>query len=226
MNKRLVPLWLKVGYTIWLVSWTALYSQYAESRQQFLWMCHIGVFVMGAGLWLESPLLMSWQAVSLLLADTLWTLDFACALTIHVHPIGATLYMFKPEMPQIQRAIALYHVAIPVILIWALWRMGYDRRAFWAQLLTCWIVFPLAYFFGTRQDNINWVYGPFGNPQDTIPPLAYLFVAMTIYPIVVYLPSHLAFRLLVRRPRQATSAKSLATIESPSVDAASDQLRI
>jgi hypothetical protein len=208
MDKRLVPLWLKIGYTSCLIIWTVLYAQYAEGAQHALWMCHIGLYLIAAALWTGNPLLMSWQAVSLLVADTVWSVDYFSGLAFHFHPFGATSYMFDPNMPLMQRTIALYHVAVPIILIWGLWRMGYDRRAFWWQVGTCCIVFPLSYLLGTPKDNINWVYGPFGNVQHSIAPILFLLVALVAYPLVVYVPTHLVLAALVRRPLQAKPIKA------------------
>ncbi len=209
MNKwLLVPLWLKVGFSVWVVGWAITYPQFELRHQHFLWMCHIGLFLMAAGLWLESPLIMSWQSVSLLIADIVWTIDLLCGLFLNWNPFGATEYMFKGEMPALQRILAMFHMAVPPILIWSLWRMGYDRRALWAQIATCWIVFPLSYLFGDASDNINWVYGPFGHAQDRMQPVAFLFVAMIAYPIIVYVPTHLILASMVRRPRIAIQSES------------------
>jgi hypothetical protein len=207
-SKRLVPLWLKIGFTVWVAAWTVVYPQYELRHQHFLWMCHIGLYLMTAGLWLESPLIMSWQAVSLLLADIIWTIDLFSGLAFGVFPFGATTYMLSPEMPLLQRLISLFHVAVPPILIWSLWRLGYDRRALWAQLATSWSIFPLSYLLGNARDNINWVYGPFGSAQTWMPPVAFLFVAMVLYPLVVYLPTHLLLRALVSRPRKDPTIKA------------------
>ena len=171
-------------------------------------MCHVGAFLIGLALWLESPLIMSWQAVSLLMADLIWTIDFVCALTINVHPFGATYYMFKPEMPQVQRFLALYHAAFPVILIWGIKRLGYDRRGLWAQIATCFVLFPLSYLLAKPEENINWVYGPFEKQQQLVSPIAFLFISMVLYPMVVYVPSHLVMMLLVRRPVRAVAIKA------------------
>jgi hypothetical protein len=49
--KRLVPLWLKIGFSIWLVAWAITYAQLEQCRQHFLWMCRIGLFIMATGRW-------------------------------------------------------------------------------------------------------------------------------------------------------------------------------
>src|SRR5579863_8213896 len=47
-----IPLWLKIGWTLWLIVWAPVYwRQYGA--QNFLFFCDIGN-VIGMGLWLES----------------------------------------------------------------------------------------------------------------------------------------------------------------------------
>src|SRR5262245_48662606 len=135
MTTRRIPLWLKVGYTLWVIAWLILYKQFV-SWAHYLWLCHLGNVIIVIGLWTESPLLLSWQALSLLFADLVWTLDFLIGLTFGRTPIGAAWYMFAPEsaFPRLQKALALFHLFLPFLLIWCLWRFGYDRRAIWLQI--------------------------------------------------------------------------------------------
>ena len=75
MPTRRIPLWLKIGYTLWVVVWFCLYKQFV-GWQHYLWLCHIGNVIIAIGLWTENGLLLSWQALSLLVADIIWTIDF------------------------------------------------------------------------------------------------------------------------------------------------------
>ena len=194
-----VPLWLKIGYSVWAVIWTVLYAQYVPPKH-FLWLCHIGNFLMAIGLWLESPLLLSWQAVSVLVADLLWVFDLATRLLFGVHPLGATVAFFVESTPLLQRGISLFHVVMPLLLMWTLWRFGYDRRAIWCQLGMVAIVFPISFWLSKPLDNINWVWGPFNKVQEVVSPRLYLLVAMIAYSLALFIPSHLILCWLVRRP--------------------------
>ena len=64
VNSRL-PLWLKIVWTIWLAVWAPLYWKH-YGAQNFLYFCDLGNFLIAAGLWMESRLIFSWQAVGLL----------------------------------------------------------------------------------------------------------------------------------------------------------------
>ena len=39
--------------------------------------------------------------------------------------------------------------------------------------------------------NINWVWKPFDNPQDLLSPLLYLLALCLLYPLLLYIPTHL-----------------------------------
>jgi hypothetical protein len=61
-----VPLWLQIGWTIWAIAWVPFYwTQYG--LQDFLFFCDLGNLLLMLALWLESPLIFSWQATGLLL---------------------------------------------------------------------------------------------------------------------------------------------------------------
>jgi len=56
------------------------------------------------------------------------------------------------------RALSLFHVLLPVLLLWLLYWLGYDRRALPATMLLCWVVLPVTYLFTDPAQNINWVF--------------------------------------------------------------------
>ena len=67
--------------------------------------------------------------------DTVWTLDFLWRLLLGRHLIGGTEYMWDPRWPLCTRLLSLYHVVLPGLLLMALRRTGYDRRAYLLQSL-------------------------------------------------------------------------------------------
>src|SRR5579872_3898526 len=92
-----IPLWLKIAWSVWLLLWIPFYWHH-YGAQNFLYFCDLGNFFIGAALWLESPLLFSWQACGLLLFQTLYTIDLIGALLSGKHIIGGTEYMFDPHV--------------------------------------------------------------------------------------------------------------------------------
>lgn len=195
MNK--LPLWWKVIWTLCLIIWAPVYwRQYGA--QNFLFFCDIGNVLIGIALWLESSLMFSWVACGLLLFQSLYAIDLAGALVMKHHLIGGTEYMFDPHLSLFIRLLSLFHVVTPPLLLWAIWRLGYDRRGWKLQTLTAWIVVPINYFWRPEHD-VNWARGPFFHEQQVMPGWAYLLGYLIVVPLCIYFPTHLFLERFSRR---------------------------
>ena len=171
-----------------MLVWIPVYwHQYG--LQNFLYFCDLGNLLIAVGLWLESPLIFSWQATGLLLFQTLYILDLAGAVLTGRHFIGGTEYMFDPHIALCVRLLSLFHVITPPLLLWAIWRLGYDPRGWKFQTLTTWIVVPLNYFWRPLLD-VNWARGLFFREQHIVPGLVYLAAYLVFVPLLVYWPTH------------------------------------
>ncbi len=192
-----IPLWLKIGWTLWLLVWIPIYwRQYGS--QNFLYFCDVGNVLIGVGLWWESALVFSWVACGLLVFQTLYTVDLAGALLFGWHFIGGTEYMFDPGLSLLIRLLSLFHVVTPPLLLWAIWRLGYDERGWKFQTVMAWIVVPVNHFWRPQMD-VNWARGLFFREQHAIPHLFYLLGYLIVVPACIYFPSHLFLRWLSRR---------------------------
>jgi hypothetical protein len=197
MASMRIPLWLKIGWSVWLLVWIPFYwHQYGA--QNFLYYCDLGNFFIAAALWLESPLLFSWQACGLLLFQTLYSIDLIGTLLSGKHIIGGTEYMFDPHVPLPMRLLSLFHIVVPPLLLWAIWRLGYDSRGWKYQTLTAWVVVPINYFWRPQYD-VNWARGPFFHEQHLVPGFVYLLFYLMAVPVVVYWPTHLFLQWWARR---------------------------
>ena len=202
MGAARIPLWLKIAWTAWVAVWIPAYS-YQYGFKNFLWFCDIGNFMLMIGLWLESPVVVSWQACSVLIVQILFTIDLVSRALFGVHPIGGTGYMFNDDgsnIPIAMRLLSLFHVATPPLLLWALYRLRYDRRGLYYQIATAWIVLPICWLGWDEKTNLNWVWGPFDRPQYVVRPWLYLLVCLFGYPLILYLPTHLVLTRLFRKP--------------------------
>jgi hypothetical protein len=183
-----IPLWIKVLWTLAVIVWIPIYwRQYG--LQNFLFFCDLGNLFIAAGLWLESPLIFSWQATGLLFFQTLYTIDLVGVLLSGRHWIGGTEYMFDPQIATAIRLLSLFHVVVLPLLLWAIWRLGYDRRGWKCQTIVTWIVVPINYFWRPEYD-VNWARGPFFREQHAVPGLVYVLAYLIIVPAVVYYPTH------------------------------------
>ena len=203
-----LPLWLKVGWSVWVLVWMPFYwHQYG--LQNFLYFCDLGNLFFAAALWLESPLLFSWQACALLLFQSLYTVDLIGAILSRTHFIGGTEYMFDPHLPLLVRLLGLFHVVTPPLLLWAIWRLGYDARGWKYQTLTAWVVVPINYFWRPEYD-VNWARGPFFREQHIVPGLVYLAAYLVAVPVLVYWPTHLVLQWWAKRFRSSRSIPAVS----------------
>jgi hypothetical protein len=187
-----LPRWLKTAWTLWLVAWVPVYwRQYG--LQNFLFFCDLGNFLIAIALWLESSLIFSWQAAGLLVFQTLYIIDLIGTLITARHVIGGTEYMFDPHVPLWIRLLSLFHVVAPPLLLWGIWRLGYDKRGWKYQTVLTWIVVPINYFW-RPQFNVNWARGLFFTQQRFVPAPVYLLTYLILVPLVVYWPTHLALQ--------------------------------
>jgi hypothetical protein len=194
-----IPLWLKLIWTVCLLAWIPIYwRQYG--LQNFLFFCDLGNFFIAAGLWLESPLIFSMQACGLLLFQTLFTIDLVGAFAFGHHLIGGTEYMFDPHISLAIRLLSLFHVVTPLLLLWAIWKLGYDSRGWKFQTLLTWIVVPINYFWRPEYD-VNWARGLFFHEQHTLPGFIYLLIYFIMVPAMVYYPMHRFLFWLTQRWR-------------------------
>ncbi len=196
-----IPLWLKVAYTGFIAVLVPVYWA-AYGPANFLFFCDLALFFVLAAIWLESPLLASMPAVGTLAAHALWIADFV-ALAFGGRLTGMTAYMFDTTYPLHLRALSLFHLWLPPLLLYLVWRLGYDRRAFWAWTVLAGCVLLVSYFVlpppssdpGSAARNINYVYGfSDTHPQMVMPSWAWLMMLMAGYPLLICAPVHLALR--------------------------------
>lgn len=190
-----IPWWVKLLWTAFVLAWAPLYwRQYGA--QNFLFYCDLGNLLITFGLWFESRLVLSWQAVNLLVFQSLYVVDLLSALLTGHHVVGGTEYMFDPSIALSIRLLGLYHVVVPILLLWAVHRLGYDSRALtWATLLML-VVVPVN-FFWRPQDNVNFARG-IGHVQRLFPGWLYLLGYFILVPLLIYWPTHIALRRWVR----------------------------
>ena len=180
---------VKILYTILVVCLLPV-SIDTYGWMNLLWFSNLGLIGTVPALWLENRTLMGMTALSVCLLDSLWTLDWAVAVTFGVHPIGGTQYMFDDSLLLQVRNFSLYHLVLPPLLVYGVARLGYDRRCLIRQTVFAWTVLWLVFLFGEREANINWVFGPV-TAQSVLHPWFYFSMVLVAVPVVVYLPFHL-----------------------------------
>lgn len=148
--------WMRWAAALWLAVWVPAYWA-VWGWANFLHLCDVAVILTCVGLWRGSSLVLSSQAVLSLAADSAWCLDVAWRLFLGRHLVGGTEYMWDARFPLWVRLLSLFHVFLPVLLVWSLRRVGYDRRGWLLQSATTAVLLLLSRVFAPGL-NINYAY--------------------------------------------------------------------
>jgi len=123
-----------------------------------------------------------------------WNAAYLLQLTTGLRLGGVVDYMFDPTLALGLRALSLFHVPLPFILIWLFSRWGYDRRALKFQTAFLVPIVILPYFLSDPDENINWVHSPHVLGWDWMPGPAWIALYLVLVPTLVYWPLHKLFR--------------------------------
>ena len=192
------PVWLRWAGLLWLSVWIPSYW-HTWGPQNFVHLCDIAVILTCAGLWWSNSLLLSSQAVSSVVVDLLWDLDAAWRFFSGHHLIGGTEYMWDAHYPLWVRMLSLFHIVWPILLLWSLARVGYDRRGWLLQTGIAAGAIVVARSMGSTL-NINFAF------RDPIlhrawgPPAAHLALMWIGLVVVSYLPTHFILMRLFAPP--------------------------
>lgn len=203
INRR-IPYSVKLLYSAFVAIVVPLYWV-TYGPWNFLYFCDIALLVTAAAIWIESPLLVSLQAVAIAAPQTLWVVDLLCRVVGSVEITGVTSYMLDASIPLYLRGLSLFHGWLPFLLLWLLSRLGYDRRALAIQSAAVIVILLISYLFApappppagdpNRAVNINYVYGfTDKQPQTLMAPWLWLVSLMAINVIAFYIPTHFVLR--------------------------------
>lgn len=193
-----LPVSIRCVAAVWLVFWFVVYW-HSWGTLNFLHFCDIAEILACVGFIADSALLISSQAVASLLVDATWALDASWTVVLGHHLVGGTEYLFDPSHALWVRLLSLFHLALPVLLLWALYRLGYDRRGFPLQLVIALPAF-IASRFAPAAQNFNYAYtDPFFHRAWGPAPvhIAMIFLFMLA---VIYLPTHLVLERIFPPP--------------------------
>jgi hypothetical protein len=210
LNRR-IPVWVKVSYSSFVGIVVPCYWV-TYTPWNFLYFCDVALLVTAVAIWVESPLLVSMQAVAITLVQMLWVVDLLCRLVAGVHVTGVTSYMLDPTIPLFLRGLSSFHGWLPLFLLWLLSRLGYHRRALAAQAAVAVLLLLVSYFFGPVPPpsashphwavNINYVYGlDDRHPQKLVAPGLWLLLVMAFNVVVLYVPTDFLFRRVFAESR-------------------------
>ena len=214
--KRKIPLAAKISGTAFLAVLVPIYL-HTYGPTNFLWFCDAALILTVAGMCLESSLLISMCAVGILLPQFLWIVDFGGNL-LGFHVLGLTGYMFDRHLPLFTRGLSLFHGWLPLLLLWLLGRLRYDKRALAAWTSLAAVLLPASYLCALPAGahpanpniplNVNYVYG-FNDqqPQHWANQNLYIILWLAALWLAAFLPTHLVLRKIFAAPKPAGSLK-------------------
>ncbi|HQR49915.1 MAG TPA: hypothetical protein PL152_11300, partial [Steroidobacteraceae bacterium] len=121
----MIPFWFKLAYTAFVLYVAVVWLKH-YGWKNFLWFSDIAFLGAVPAMWLENAALSSVLAVAVLLPEILWNVDYVGRLVLRRRITGLTDYMFEPERPLLLRGLSLFHVPLPLVLVWLLVAYGYD----------------------------------------------------------------------------------------------------
>lgn len=146
----------------WLgAAWLAVYLPsyaLAYGLANFLFLCNLGVMITAVALLFGNRLLLSSQAVAAPVIGLAWALDASFKVTTGDFLYGGTAYMWDPQYPLFTRLLSLYHLAWPLLLLFCLSRVGYDRRGLPLQIGIATLAVTLARLATRPEDNVNFAF--------------------------------------------------------------------
>ncbi len=181
---------------VWLAVWIPAYWG-VWGWQNFLYLCDIAVVLTCIGLWRGSALLLSSQAVSAIVINLVWCADVLWRLALGRHLVGGTEYMWDARFPLAVRLLSLFHFFWPVLQIWSLRQVGYDRRGCALQSCIAAVVMAVTRLIAPAV-NINNVYRDpiFGRAWG--PPGVHVALTWVGLVLLIYWPTHRVLRKTLR----------------------------
>ncbi|HYL83077.1 MAG TPA: hypothetical protein VE263_02490 [Candidatus Angelobacter sp.] len=147
---------LRWASLVWLLIWLPA-NTWAWGWQNLMHICDVGLVLVCLGLWLRQPLLVSSQTLYAPLVGVLWSLDVVWRLVTSHHLIGGTEYMWDTNYPLWIRLLSGFHIVLPLLLLWAIRVLGYDRRALSLQIAITGALLVFSRFL-SPQLNMNYAF--------------------------------------------------------------------
>jgi hypothetical protein len=206
-----IPLWVKVLYTAFVAVLVPVYLRdYGPTN--FLYFCDVALLMTVVAIWWENSLLASAPLVGILVPQLLWMADFF-AIAAGWPLINMTAYMFNQENPLFLRGLSFFHFWLPWLLVYMVWKLGYDRRAWltWAAigsilLLVCYFLMPEPpppVNDPNLPVNINYVWGlKDDKPQPWMDGRLWFCMEFFGMNLAVWLPTHWALKKMFRPPEK------------------------
>ncbi|NGX31424.1 MAG: hypothetical protein K940chlam8_00792, partial [Chlamydiae bacterium] len=160
MSHRKIPCYTKWLFAVFMAVFIPGYW-IGHGPSNFLWFSDIVLFLAFFATLFESRFLASMAAAGGFIFLSLWNVDFVFTLFTYLFDIklaGFTAYIFNSESSVWLRTLSLFHVALPFLLLWLIYRLGYHKRAWIFQTAFFGTVILVTWLVTDPSRNINVVF--------------------------------------------------------------------
>jgi hypothetical protein len=186
----MIPTWFKISYTLATAGIVAIWLRH-YGWKNLLWLSDVALIGAVPAMWLEDARIGSVLAVAVLLPELLWNVDFLLRLVTRRRWTGLTDYMFEAGRPKLLRTLSLFHVPLPLVMVWLLHAYGYERSvALPGAIVLAAVVLPWSRAVSPPEKNINWTFG-LGAARVRWPAPRYVAVLFLGFVSCVFVPTHL-----------------------------------
>ena len=207
-RKSKLPLSLKVAYSAFMAVLVPVYW-YHYGPTNFLYFCDIALFLTLFAVWKEDGVSASAAAVGILIPQLFWCVDFSFEL-FGQQLTGMTSYMFDERRSGFLRSLSLFHGWLPFLLIYLVYKLGYNNKGLAAWTLLAWSACLIAFFFlppagaavpdVNTPRNVNYVFGmDDSQPQTWLSAELYLASWMIGLLAAFFIPTHITLKKLFQR---------------------------
>lgn len=180
------------------LAWLAFFVPFGwtvHGGWNLVFFCDVAVILTCVGIARGNPLLLSSQALSVLVVQSGWTIDLVVRLYGGSGLIPGPNWMLNPEIALLYRIVSLYHAVWPLLLLWCLARLGYDRRAFGIAALLA-AVLVAAGRLAPAAMNVNCAHDLLGRSWQ--PGWLHVVIVVGALTVLVYGPTHIVLHLVFR----------------------------
>lgn len=131
----------------------------AKNPSQLLWLCYIGLLIIGIGVYRRSGWLIASQLNILFLPVIIWNIDFFYQLTFGSSLFGIAQYFFNSNL-SLGKVISLQHIITVPLAIFCLYKMGLKRKDAWKiSIFQITVFYFLTFLLTNSSQNVNCVFG-------------------------------------------------------------------
>jgi hypothetical protein len=136
-------------------------SMFRQTPTQILYMCYIGLIIIGIGVLTKRSYIVMSQVYILAIPLLVWNIDFIYWLISNKPLWGITDYFFLEQVFTLDKFVTLQHLYSVPLAIYAAHLIGVKRRDAWIwSFIQITLVYVLVTLLSTSDSNINCVFNP------------------------------------------------------------------